>query len=371
MAERRARGRAMIEEADLTAAVAAGIIDPETKKRLLAFARGREVARAVPPRLAPALRFDAVHVLYYAGALIVIGAMGLFSTTAFSAMGGWALTATAVVYAAGFTALGRRLWAKPETRTPGGLAVAVAVSMAPLAIYGAQDALDLWSFGERPGAYQDFFPLMNASWVYMELGAIAASALALRFFPFPFIVMIASVALWFLSMDLALLILRHHPTGFDDDWELRRKVSLGFGAAMIAAAWALDLKWAALGDFGFWLHLFGALTFWGAISSGSGDEFGEATYCASNIGLIAFALFINRRIYAVLGAIGVCAYLGHLAFDYFKDVIAFTFALSAIGLAIIFAGIFLQRRQRAISAFIDASMPSALRALRPPRALTA
>jgi hypothetical protein len=140
---------------------------------------------------------------------------------------------------------------------------------------------------------------------------------------------------------------------------------------MIAAAWALDLKWAALGDFGFWLHLFGALTFWGAISSGSGDEFGEASYCAGNIALIAFALFINRRIYAVFGAIGVSVYLGHLAFDYFKDVLAFTFALSAIGLAIIFAGILLQRHQRAISAFIDASMPAALRALRPARALPA
>jgi hypothetical protein len=371
MAERRARGRAMIEEADLTAAVAAGIIDPETKKRLLAFARGREVARAVPPRLAPALRFDAVHVLYYAGALIVIGAMGLFSTTAFSAMGGWALTATAVLYAAGFIALGARLWSKPETRTPGGLAIAVAVSMAPLAIYGVQDALNLWSLGERPGTYQDFFPLMNASWVYMELGAIVASAVAIRFFPFPFIVMIASVALWFLSMDLALLIVHRHLVGLDEGWELRRKISLGFGAAMILGAWALDLKWAALGDFGFWLHLFGAMTFWGAVSSGSGDEFGEAAYCALNIGLIAFALFLNRRIYAVFGALGVSAYLGHLAFDYFKDVLAFTFALSAIGLAIIFAGILLQRHQRAISAFIDAAMPAALRALRPARALPA
>jgi hypothetical protein len=130
----------------------------------------------------------------------------------------------------------------------------------------------------------------------------------------------------------------------------------------------MDLKWAALGDFGFWLHLFGALTFWGALSSGSGDEFGKATYCAANVALIAFGLFLNRRIYAVLGGIGVCGYLGHLAFDYFKDVLAFTFVLSAIGLGVIFAGIWLQRRQAAISAFIDSSMPAALRALRPARA---
>ncbi len=359
----------MIDEADLEAAVAAGIIGDETKAKLLAFAHERDTAPAAGQARAP--RFDAVHVLYYAGALIVIGAMGLFSTTAFNALGGWALTATAVLYAAGFAALGRRLWSKPETRTPGGLAVAVAVSMAPLAVYGVQDALRLWSLGIRPGEYRDFFPLMNASWVYMEVATIAVAALALRFFPFPFILMVASVALWFLSMDLALLILHRQPAAWDDAWEFRRHVSMIFGAAMIAIAWALDLKWTALGDFGFWLHLFGALTFWGALSSGSGDEFGKATYCAANIGLIAFGLFVNRRIYAVLGAIGVCGYLGHLAFDYFEDVLAFTFVLSAIGLAVIFAGIWLQRRQRAISAFIDSSMPAALRALRPARALTA
>ena len=61
--------------------------------------------------------------------------------------------------------------------------------------------------------------------------------------------------------------------------------------------------------------------------------------------------------------------IGHLAHDTFSNVLAFTFALSAIGLAVIFAGIFLQRRQRVISAFLDASMPTPLRALRPARAL--
>jgi hypothetical protein len=242
--------------------------------------------------------------------------------------------------------------------------------MVPLAVYGVQDALNLWSLGDKPGKYRDFFPLMNASWVYMEVATIAVAALALRLFPFPFIVMIGSVALWFLSMDLAWLILHRQPPDYwDAGWQFRRHVSLAFGVAMIAIAWGLDLKWGALGDFGFWLHLFGAATFWGALSSGSGNEFGKAAYCAANIGIIAFGVFLNRRIYAVLGAIGVSGYIGYLAFDYFSNALSFTFALSAIGLAVIFAGIWLQRRRRTISAFIDSAMPAALRALRPARAL--
>jgi hypothetical protein len=357
----------MIEEADLAAATAAGIISEDTRLKLVAFSRGR-AATPAPMQPSPPARFDAVHLLYYAGALIVMSAMGLFSTAAFGALGGWALATIAALYAAGFVALGGWLWRKPETRTPGGLSIAIAVSMAPLAVYGVQDALSLWALADAPGAYRNFFPLMNASWVYMELVTIAAAAVALRFFPFPFILFVGCVALWFMSMDLPLLILHQDPSQWDANWDVRRDISIIFGLAMIAIGWFVDVKWARFGDFGFWLHLFGALTFWGALSLGSGDEFGKALYCAINVALIVFAIFVDRRIYAVLGAVGVAGYLGHLAFDLFDNVLVFTFALSAIGLAIIFAGIWLQRHMAAISAAINAAMPPALRALRPARA---
>ena len=361
----------MIDEADLEAAVAAGLIADETRLKLIAFARGRAAASARRPSapFAAPPRFDAVHALYYAGALIVIAAMGLFTNAAFNALGGWALASIAVAYAAGFAALGRVLWRRPETRTPGGLAIAIAVSLAPLAVYGVQDALNFWSLADKPRQYSDFFPLMNASWVYMEVVTVAAAALALRLFPFPFIVMVASVALWFLSMDFALLLLHRQPVqSWDADWDFRRNVSMIFGVAMIAVAWTIDVKWARFGDFGFWLHLFGSLTFWGALSAGSGDAIGKAIYCAINVALVALAVFLGRRVYAVVGAIGICFYLGYLASDVFKDALAFSFALSAIGLAVIFAGVWLQRRQPAISAFLDAALPPALRVLRPARA---
>src|SRR5918998_771954 len=79
---------------------------------LLAGLRARTADAAlgsVPPSH-DRIRFDLVHLLWYAGALIVIGAMGLFSTLAFDQMGGLALAATAVVYVAAFTAAGHHLW---------------------------------------------------------------------------------------------------------------------------------------------------------------------------------------------------------------------------------------------------------------------
>jgi hypothetical protein len=358
----------MMDSRDLQAAVEAGVIDPQTRDRLAAFLQARQSAPAAVPPLTSASKFDVTHVLYYGGALLVMSAMGLFSTAAFDALGGYALAATALVYGLGFLALGGYLWRSSALRVPAGLSIAVAVSMTPLAIYGVQDALGLWAAG-YPGKYRDFFPLINASWVYMEAGTVVMAALALRFFPFPFIVVVAAIALWFMSMDLAaLLAKRYAPDDWLSNWELRRRVSLYFGAAMIIAGWALDVKRPRVGDFGFWLHLFGAITFWGAITAASDAAvIGQAAYCLLNLAMIGFAIFLNRRIYAVLGTLGVASYLGDLAFTVFNDVLAFSFVVSLLGLGVIFLGIFFQKRQAAMSAAIDAAMPQALRALRPMR----
>src|SRR6476619_266529 len=64
---------------DLKAAANAGVISPVDLERLLAFMSGGGAGDASPPA-----KFDAAHLLWYAGALIVVGAMGLFSTVAFS-----------------------------------------------------------------------------------------------------------------------------------------------------------------------------------------------------------------------------------------------------------------------------------------------
>jgi len=93
----------MIRDDELQAAVEAGIIDADARDRLVAFVNTRAPAS---PDAAPRPKFDVSHVLWYAGALIIITAMGLFSTAAFSALGGFALTATAVAYALGFVLLG-------------------------------------------------------------------------------------------------------------------------------------------------------------------------------------------------------------------------------------------------------------------------
>ncbi|WP_027173696.1 hypothetical protein [Methylobacterium sp. 10] len=334
-------------------AASAGIITAEQARALAAFYATR------PGR---AVSFDLAHVLWYAGALVVIGAMGLFSTLAFGLMGGPALTATALIYAGAFVAAGRHLRTTHDLPIPGGLLIACSVAMTPLAVYGLQES---WGWGAqgRPGAYRDVFTWIKGGWVPMEAATLVASAIALRATRFGFITLIAAVALWFLSMDIGVWATRP-----DLDWETRRTISLWFGLGLIAFAWAVDLCQKRT-DYAFWLHLSGILTFWGALTWQSSDsEVAKALYALLNVALIGFAIFLSRRIYAVFGAIGVALYLGDLANRVFQDSLLFPFALSLIGLGLIGLGILYQRHADRIGGAMMRWLPEQLRRWRPDHA---
>ncbi len=328
-------------------------------------ARTAEIARA--PAHLPAyaqVRFDLVHLLWYAGALIVIGAMGLFSTLAFDQMGGKALATTALVYAILFALAGHHLWRGRHLRTPGGLLVAVAVAMMPLAVYGVQDAMEWWGPGGDPGRYNGFFVWVKSSWLPMEIVTILAGIVALRFYPFAFIAAIVAVALWFISMDLTPWLIDGPLT-----WSGRRKVSMIFGLVVLAAAWVIDVKRSQKEDAAFWLHLCGLAAFWGGLTlSESSSEIGKAIYCLINVALVFLSVFLMRRAYALFGAIGVAIYLGHLANEVFRNSLLFPFALSLIGILVIAAGLVLYRHRGTLSAWMSKTLPSPLRKLRPPHA---
>ncbi len=345
-------------EEDLRAAQTAGIIGADDLKRLIAFLAGRRQLGA-HSGAAPRSQFDAAHLLWYAGALIVMGGMGMFSTLAFSQMGGKALAVTAIVYAAAFTAAGDYLW-KRDLKVPGGLLITIAVTMAPLALYGIQEELGWWGKFGQPGAYNGYYEWVKGSWILMDSAAIVAGLVALRFYNFPFIVSVIAYALWFMSMDLV-------PWIFGSSyitWEERRQVSVWFGLAVIAAAWAVD--YARMPRHAFWLHLAGLVTFWGALSlSSSGSELGKALYCLLNIGLLGAAVVLSRKTYAVFGALGVSFYLGYLAELVFRNSLLFPFALSLIGLGVLGCGLLYRRKQAEIEAWIAANVPAAILRLRP------
>ncbi|KQT15162.1 hypothetical protein ASG40_19050 [Methylobacterium sp. Leaf399] len=347
------------------AAAEAGIITPDQAETLAAFYASQAVPAFALAASAGAARavFDLAHVLWYAGALVVMAAMGLFSTLAFGLMGGPALTATALVYAAAFVAAGRHLWHVRKLPIPGGLLITCAVAMTPLAVYGIQESGG-WGTADRQGNYRDFFLWIKAGWLPMEIATLAATALALRFHRFGFLAMVAAVTLWFVSMDIAVWI-----ANSQSDWETRRAISLWFGLGLIVFAWAVDLR-QSRADYAFWLHLAGIATFWGALTAqDSSSEVARALYALLNAGLVAVSIFLSRRVYALFGAIGLALYLGHLSHRVFADSLLFPFGLSLIGLAMIGAGLLYQRHSARIGHAIDRMLPARLVRLKPRHAI--
>ena len=161
-------------------------------------------------------------------------------------------------------------------------------------------------------------------------------------------VMPIAVTLWYMSMDLTPFLFGGDSSEFFSD--RGKLVSMYFGLAMTVLAFVVDVRSGKTKDFAFWLYLFGVLTFWGGLSSMHSDS-------ELNLLMIAIGATLSRRVFAVVGGLGVAFYLGHLSHTIFKDSMLFPVALTAIGLAIIGAGVYWQRHEAAIGERLRSFLP--------------
>jgi hypothetical protein len=342
---------------ELDGAVRAGIVSAEQAERLAAY-----LGTSLPGE--QQARFTFVHVLYYLGGMIAIGAMTLFMTLGWNALGGWGGCLTAILYGVFALLLSHWFLEQKQAYIPAGIMATLAVVMVPLAIFGAQMALGYWG-ADKP--YRDYHVFIDWRWIMMELGTLAIGAILLWRYRFPFMLMPIAVTLWYMSMDFARFMAGDR---WSDYWDLHKIVSVYFGVGMTLLAFWVDVRSRASRDYAFWLYLFGVLTFWGGLTSMNSDsELGKLAYCGINVLMILIGAVLGRRVFAVFGGLGVALYLGHLSQKVFKDSLLFPFALSLIGLAIIWLGVLWQRREAELTTRMRALLPSAVRELLEARAV--
>ena len=331
---------------NLNAAVKEGILSQEQSRQLADFLR-------VQPDLAPGFNFT--HLLYYLGGLIAIGAMSLFMSLGWEAFGGLGIAAISLLYAV----LGLMLTNRFRERgyhVPAGICGAFVVVLTPLAIYGLQQAFGLWP-DDAP--YRDYHRYIEWHWLYMELGTLVVGVIIARIYQYPFLMMPIAVTLWYLSMDVAVML-----TGDWPDYELRAFVSLYFGLLMIGLAFWVDVRSRNTADYAFWLYIFGVITFWGGMTAQHSDsELSKFLYFCVNLLMMGVGVLLVRRVFVVFGAIGGCLYLGYLASSVFEDSWLFPMALSAIGLLIIYLGILWQKNEQALTDRARSKLPRALQEL--------
>jgi hypothetical protein len=337
--------------ADIRRAAAEGVLQDKDAERLIGWGYEQRFNRTLlpdaRPEPAPETRkgLNAVTVAYYFGAMLMISACAWFLGDKWEDLGSPGVFGTVLVYMLVAVALGRFLRARGYV-VGGGLLITVAVCLVPLLTYTVEDMLGLWP-AERPGAYEEFYPRVHASWIVMELATMAAAAVALRYVPFGFLTAPLAFSFWFFSMDVAALIFGRELSGGQRSW-----VSVLVGALTMLVGYGLERahrrpEVPRTEDFAFWCYLFGLLAFWGGLTSmNSGSEIGKIVYALINVGLIALGVRLRRGVFIVFGVLGVHVYLGHLAYEVFKDSVLFPFALALLGLSVILVTVFAQRYLR-------------------------
>lgn len=361
-----------LREQDVLDAAEVGIITPAQAHALWARWQTRVArvggAQAVGPAsvvgapIAHGPRFGLVNVLYYFGGMLAIGAMSLFMTLGFQAMGPIGLLVIALAYAFACLKVADHFKAKGLV-VPAGILATLAVVLVPLALWCVQNLLGLWPEGGSR-AFSRYHTHIDWRWMTLEFGTLAAAAVMLWRYKLPFMVMPVAVTLWYMSMDVANGLMQN--AGWD--YQFMRDVSLVFGLGTCAMAMWVDMRtrlsrapeWRQ--DFAFWLYLFGAIMFWGSLSlRDSSNELGKFLYALLNIGLVLFGAAIGRRVFTVFGALGVAGYLGYLSHRVFQNSLMFPFALTLLGLGVVWLGVKWQRNEAAINASLSRWVPEGLR----------
>ena len=332
--------------ADVDRAVDEGILSRDDADRLIRWGYGQrfepfpEVTQPAPEQ---SKGFNLVTVAYYFGAMLMISACAWFLGDKWDALGPSGILATALVYA--FIAAGLGWWIRKNGYViGGGLLITVAVCLVPLIVYAIEDLFGIWPAGD-PGGYQDYYPWINGSWIVMELATILVALIALRFVRFGFLTAPLAFSFWFLSMDVAALIFGQPSL----DGNVREWVSVVVGLVTILIGYGLDRTLSrspgsTSEDFAFWCYLFGTMAFWGGLTSMDSDsELGKAGYALINLLMIGVALKLRRTVFLVFGALGFHIYLGHLAYEVFKDSFFFPFVIAFLGLSMILVTVFVQR----------------------------
>ncbi len=357
-----ASGRSVVELTlrDLHAAAVDGVITNMQASQLWLRLGGSAGAQPVGPTPAPSFGF--VNVLYYFGGLVAISAMGLFMTLGFESMGAAGLLAIGLAYMVACLKVADHFKSR-ALPVPAGILATLAVVLVPLVVWSAQSLLGLWPPGGS-GTFRSYYTIINWRWMTLEFATLAAGVLMLWRYRLPFMVMPVAVTVWYMSMDIANALMQTN--GFD--WQFSRDVSVVFGMATVALALWVDVRsrlsqnieWQQ--DFAFWLHLFGATMFWCGLSlQNSNSEVGKFLYALLNVALVLAGAAIGRRVYTVYGALGVAMYLGHLSYKVFSSSLMFPFALTLIGLGMVWLGVLWQRHELAFNARLARYVPARLR----------
>lgn len=334
-----------ISPKDLSAAYQQGIITEQQAASLWSFIESNAGNRT---------RFNFTHLLYFLGGLIAISAMTLFMNLSWEKFGYQGLLVLSLIYI-GCSSLAAETCLRRKLPIPMALLACFSISLMPLFAYSIMKYSGLWP---DSAGFPDYLHPHDSghayAWLALETTALAWSLLMLWRFRHPLLVLPLIIISWFLLLDI--IGLTH---GAISAQQLRN-IGIGYGLLLFICSIVTDL-YQPDDDFGFWFCMTGLLLFWISLSlSDSSSEIDKAIYCFINLLLLLAGVVLQRPIAVLLGAAGITFYLGHLAYDLFRDNWLFPLALSFIGLALLYGGILWHRKGQNIRNHCQQWLPEKL-----------
>jgi hypothetical protein len=290
------------------------------------------------------------------GALLLAVGPGLALALLFDRLGFPGLAAGAAALALALLAAGWRRFDR-SGGAEGRLLLAAAVVLAPLAVHGLARALELGRpFDGGPATLGEW---VAGPWFPVQAAAALAAGLALHRFGIPFLASPLAAAAWCAAQDTAPLLFGRAPS-----WPQRAMVSALSGLVFLAAGMAVDRR--TRGDVAFWLYLPGLLALGGGLATWTGASDGLLLlFILLDAGLVVAALLLDRRSFAVVGALGLAASVGRLADD-LLDPAVLTAAMAAVALGLVGLGLLFHLHQRRLELLLLARLPGPLARLLPP-----
>jgi hypothetical protein len=332
----------------INTAVERGIIDASQRDKLEALAIELAPAYAdasgpssVPGPAREARRgFNAITVAYSLGGLLVVFALAWFLLERWKVLGPGGVLGVALLYAAGFAVVGEAL-RRRGFAIAGGLTIVLAVAMTPVWT---------WAILRLTGEMPDPAAWDNALWRYepyvatrsivLALATIGVGLLAVRrvrFFALAAPIAAALVAL-LLSVGQALGDPRL-------SWYTGPYYQCVVACAMLAVAYAVERRQPEDEDYAFWFYLAGVIMLFVAYSQ-VWPYIGRWRHALPLVAaaFVTASLYLRRRTLLVAGGLMAFGYLGYLAFDVFRRVVALPIALATLGLLVIVSTVWMQRR---------------------------
>lgn len=295
--------------------------------------------------------FNFSNILFYFGGFLAISAISIFMSLSYIKFNDVGLFFSSLVVFIGALRLTHN-YIKKTQLIPAGIVATFAVALVPLIVYC------IFSFaGLIFSDFQEYHRAIKWHWVMIEIITLSVAAIMLYVYRLPFMMFAVTVTLWYLSMDMSVMIFG------DDYWsyDLRRKISMMFGVFLIGMAVYIDVRSQRRDDYAFWPYLFGVTCFWVALTMMTERAVGPLTlYFILNVAFFVLGALLKRKIFVVCAAFGSMYYLGYLSNKVFDDTIIFTLVLSILGMILIKLGMLWQANHVAIENRIRAKLPSSV-----------